>query len=316
MPPRNLHTRQTSARNHKEIGGHTAASGRPLECVPCNLCDSQEAKLFAQTRDLYSPDVYTIFQCAKCGLIYVNPRPADYEKPYRKSAKLVQYYLDRETSDRSDFRLPLDLIVRYQPQGSLLDIGCGIGNFLCLARERSYKVTGIELNRPCVEYGRNERKLDIRNGTVEDLDPSYRFDVVTILSTLEHLGNPLRALKTVNQLLERNGILIVSIPNVDFLFFRMQHALGLHKRSNRLDPTGHLYYFSVKTLASLCEKAGLRVVYHESALVSSASPQGEVITRKLRGLLRRALFPLSNHFHWGWMVTVVCKKELTAGAAT
>ena len=237
----------------------------------------------------------------KCGLIYVNPRIPNFEEIYRDQKGMLKYFLERASSDRTAFKLPLSLIERFKPAGSILDIGCGTGNFLLQLRKKGYECYGVELNRDCVKFGREKRGLDIREGILETADfGGKKFDLITVLSTLEHMGHPLRTLLRVKSLLQEEGIVMISVPNIRYLPFHIQHALGMQTKT--LDPTAHLFYFSPPTLRMICEKAGLTVIYQECGLVSSVRVNG-----KIRDWIKRAIFPISNRCEWGSTITMVLK---------
>jgi len=238
----------------------------------------------------------------KCGLIYVNPRISNFEEIYRDQKGMLKYFLERASSDRTAFKLPLSLIERFKPAGSVLDIGCGTGNFLLQLKEKGCECCGVELNRDCVKFGREKRGFDIREGTLETADfGGKKFDLITVLSTLEHMGHPLRTLLRVKSLLQEEGIVMISVPNIRYLPFHIQHALGMHTKT--LDPTAHLFYFSLPTLMTICEKAGLTVIYHECGLVSSVKAENPV-----KGWTKKVIFPLSNRLEWGSTITIVLKE--------
>jgi 2-polyprenyl-3-methyl-5-hydroxy-6-metoxy-1,4-benzoquinol methylase len=273
-----------------------------IETIPCEICGSSENRLFARAQDLYSPRVYSVVECVKCGLIYVNPRISNFEEIYAGQKGMLKYFLEREPSDRTAFKLPLSLIKRFKPAGSVLDIGCGTGNFLLQLKEKGYECCGVELNRDCVKFGREKRGLDIREGTIETADfGGKKFDLITVLSTLEHMGHPLRALLKVKSLLQEDGIVMISVPNIRYLPFRIQYAFG--EKTKTLDPTAHLFYFSPPILRMMGKKAGLTVIYHECGLVSSVRA-----ANPLKDMIKKIIFPLSNRLEWGSTITIVLKE--------
>ena len=241
-------------------------------------------------------------RCVRCGLVYVNPRIADFEEIYEKQETMLNYFLDRAATDETAFRFPLSLIERLKPRGSVLDVGCGTGNLLLQLREKGYDCTGVELNRGCVTYGREEKGLDIRQGTVERLDfGGERFDVITILSTLEHVGHPMQTLLRAQSLLKEDGLLLVTVPNFRYIGFRIGKVLRM--KTKTLDPTAHLFYFTLATLRAMCEKAGLRMMCGECGWVTSLRAE-----RKVKDLVKRIIFPVSNRLEWGSTITMVLQR--------
>jgi len=273
-----------------------------IESITCELCGGKETKPFAKAQDLYSANVYAVVECAQCGLIYVNPRISNFEEIYRNQETMLKYFLEKVSSDLTAFKLPLSLIERFKPKGLVLDIGCGIGNFLLQLKEKGYECFGIELNKDCVRYAGEVRGLTIKEGRIEDIDfGEERFDLITILSTLEHMGHPVKVLSKVRSLLRDDGVVIISVPNVGYLSFRIGKAL--HIRTKTLDPTAHLFYFSPATLLKMGEKAGLKMIYHECGLVSSVR-----VKERVKDWIKRIVFPLTNRLEWGSTITMVLKE--------
>ena len=135
----------------------------------------------------------------------------------------------------------------------MLDVGCHLGMFLEVARERGWDVTGVEPSRWSVEQAR-DAGLDVRHGTLETVHfPDESFDVVTMWDVVEHLPDPLAELKRMHRILRPDGLLALSTMNVDALFPRL---------AGRRWPwymQMHLVYFSRRTLHNMLTKAGYRV---------------------------------------------------------
>jgi 2-polyprenyl-3-methyl-5-hydroxy-6-metoxy-1,4-benzoquinol methylase len=276
------------------------------EKVPCNVCGADETVLFARTKDLYSQRIYTIVRCTNCNLVYVNPRRSDFEEGYATNEKALPYFLSKMHSESSAFFFPASVLLKFKQRGMVLDVGCGIGHFLLEMRKRSFQVYGIELNQQCAEYGREHFGLEISPGTL-DAAPfgDKQFDVITLLSTLEHLGTPQELLRNVKRVLKDDGVILMSLPNIRYLLLRIVHLMRWDMHSTMLDPTGHLYYFSRETLRGLCKVVGLTVVYEECGLVSSLRAEGSFY----KNIVKKIVFPISNYMELGSMLTFVCKKN-------
>lgn len=156
---------------------------------------------------------YELFACAACNLHFWEPRAmpeaAWYERLYGgRDEKL----LPLEPGHRfflSDPRRP--------PSGTLLDIGCGTGNFLAAARDAGYAVTGTELDRNAARFARERlglpRILDLTISAYARANDAERFDVVTFFEVLEHQADPRDFLKHAKACLKANGCIALSVPN-------------------------------------------------------------------------------------------------------
>jgi 2-polyprenyl-3-methyl-5-hydroxy-6-metoxy-1,4-benzoquinol methylase len=184
----------------------------------------------------------------------------------------------------------------------VLDIGAGEGFFAEELAANGNRVTGID-NRPKpTENSRFERYFtaDLEEGiagVIRQLD-GKRFGRVLLLDVLEHLRRPEQILRQTHEVLEREGLLIVSLPNIANIYVRLTLLLGKFDYSERglLDKT-HLRFFTRKTARRLLELNGYSIVQGEQTvipleLVFGWSPDS-VVMRALNRILAFAtwLFP-------------------------
>jgi 2-polyprenyl-3-methyl-5-hydroxy-6-metoxy-1,4-benzoquinol methylase len=107
----------------------------------------------------------------------------------------------------------LDLLLNFQHEGTLLDLGCGTGGFLAVANTY-FEVEGID-RQPLFPQPSGpdsaSRMIEADINTVE-LEPG-RYDVVTMFNLLEHLRDPYRIIQEAHTGLKPGGILFGSVPN-------------------------------------------------------------------------------------------------------
>lgn len=97
---------------------------------------------------------------------------------------------------------------RGRPLQRVLDVGCGSGHFLLQAREHGAEVAGLELDpaqvRACLEQG-----LPVRSGSLFDVGvPSGPWDLVTFWDVLDHLEEPVEALRRVLREVPPGGLVV------------------------------------------------------------------------------------------------------------
>lgn len=249
-----------------------------MKCVTCNLCKTRNARWVCNLNG------FRMVRCRSCGLHYLNPQPDDGELRRHYS----HYYKPEEFEGQSCYRegsdgLFADILARckeYKPQGRVLDVGCGYGFFLKLMREHGYVVQGVELSPSACNYAHNRWGLNVFQGVLEEAGfPGACFDIVVMNNVLEHLADPLNTLLTVNRLLSPAGLLIVTVPNLDFglPFLYLQRLMGFSEietdghRGERFrlagasqlalfDAPNHLYFFSALTLRRTLEQAGFKLL--------------------------------------------------------
>lgn len=138
----------------------------------------------------------------------------------------------------------------------LLDVGCGSGDFLELARAAGWSVQGSDFDAAAVATARS-RGLDVQQGGLEVLQAaaSASFDLITLSHVFEHVHDQMSWLKELHRVLRQGGTLWLQTPNVDSL----GHArFGENWRG--LEPPRHLALTTFDTLCTLLRQAGFREV--------------------------------------------------------
>lgn len=241
-----------------------------FEHAICDYCGSAEARLYAELEDWLCglPGSFRMVRCIDCGLLRLDPRPdretitryyPDGYKPFADTLPSPAARRNRlhNWSVEYGLRRRVRMVTRFQPEGELLDVGCGTGLFLDAARRRGrWRVRGIEPNADAAVFGNHQRDLPIQQGTLADSDLNENsFDVITMWDVLEHLHNPAAALEKVARLLRRRGVLIVRVPHLESIDARIfgRYWAGL-------DAPRHLYVFPRGVLTDMMRQAHLQPV--------------------------------------------------------
>lgn len=158
------------------------------------------------------------------------------------------------------YRSRLD-IIPFVGEGRLLDIGCGNGRFLSTMRKLGWQTHGVEKSPKASRYAREELHLDVNTGDL--LDSKYQdnfFDVVTMWHSLEHLFEPLKTLKEIRRIIKNDGLLVVSVPNIDSFVARVFKTYWYG-----LQLPVHLVAFTTDSITKILKSAGFDVkkVYYD-----------------------------------------------------
>lgn len=276
-----------------------------LKTADCNYCKSRDfTELFrardyrllaineALERDHVAPfcsnyDLH-IVKCDNCGLVYLNPRLSEeglqrlYEGFFREGICESEDYFLKEDLHRRVSQRHVSDISRHKRTGRLLDVGCATGVFLDMARGCGWEVYGVEYAERASAYARNAYGLKVFTGEIQDANfPEKFFDVVTFIDVLEHLQDPLGALRETNRVLKRNGLVVIRVPNLSSLRIR------LVKENWKPFLNEHLYYFTPVTLDRMLKKAGFGILKIRSTDFGSLLQVFRV--KKLRAMLKRAI---------------------------
>ncbi|MGX6441635.1 class I SAM-dependent methyltransferase [Neobacillus sp. K501] len=156
------------------------------------------------------------------------------------------------SSFRSTREAQIERLASLAPSNSrFLDIGCGVGHYLTIAKKRFTNLFGVEPSRTSVKIAREKGFTVIHDYFHEGLEFDGGFDAISIIEVLEHLEQPLVLFKQAARLLNENGILLVEVPNGQRIVEK--------KLFNNLC-TDHIQYFSVSSLSSMAHQAGLSIV--------------------------------------------------------
>lgn len=150
------------------------------------------------------------------------------------------------------------------PKGSkILDIGCSSGHFgRVLIKERNCIVDGIELDKADAKLAQKSlravRVLNIETDPISDIKDTY--DVIYFGDVIEHLVDPVAALKKIKVLLNSNGKVIFSVPNMAHVTVRLEMLNGKfeYTETGLLDKT-HLHFYTQEELQRIFTEAGYTI---------------------------------------------------------
>jgi 2-polyprenyl-3-methyl-5-hydroxy-6-metoxy-1,4-benzoquinol methylase len=201
-------------------------------------------------------------------MVYVSPiLKNDSLNALYQNEDTYSQVLESETQVRMDelkFDLFLDLIEEQIPdRGNILDIGCGPGLFLALAKKRGWSVTGCEVNKMALSRLKAAGIPVIDRPVEECCLESGSFQCITLLTVLEHIPDPKGLLKKVRTLLQTGGIVAILVPNINALANRI-----LHEKSTTFSGDMHINHFSDTTLGNMLEATGFDVTASETILTN------------------------------------------------
>ena len=137
----------------------------------------------------------------------------------------------------------------------ILDVGCGTGDFLQIAKQNNWIVSGVEPNDEARKIANSKTNNAVFN--VDELlkFPKHSFDIITLWHVLEHLPKLEDHVSIFKSLLKNNGTLIIAVPNYNS--FDAQYYKSFWAA---YDAPRHLWHFNQKSISNLFLKEKLKVV--------------------------------------------------------
>jgi SAM-dependent methyltransferase len=262
-----------------------------LEPITCPLCGATAARRLCTMRDLALgvPGEFPLARCEGCGLLYQNPRvradqlgqayPPEYGPHAREpelgrtirrldaggrwflATRLGYAHLRPEQVSAAERLRALrrarkyrDVFPAWRGQGRLLDVGCASGKFLRGMGAVGWRLSGIEFDPEAVVKARAVTPDVFEGDPVDAPFAPASFDLVTAFHVIEHLPDPLGALRRMVEWLAPGGQMIVEVPNAGGVGARV-----FGRYWSGLDFPRHLVHFTPATMAAMVERAGGRV---------------------------------------------------------
>jgi len=167
----------------------------------------------------------------------------------------------------------LEELERFKKTGRLLDIGCGTGLFLAVARRRGWQTFGLDDCLEATEHARDHFDLEVLDGDFSEIaERGEHFDVITMWDIIEHARDPVALLANAKEVLAPGGVMGISTPNqrsiLDIILGTAYRLTGgaLFTPLEKIYFEQHFLYFDPDTLTAAIQRAGLEVAFEKLEL--------------------------------------------------
>lgn len=230
----------------------------------CPVCEHADFIPYMTVRDHFlSGEEFPVVECKSCGFRFVNPRPDQSEiGRYYQSDEYISHDAGKKDLFSRIYRIARSfslrwkygIVNRFGVKGTLLDIGCGTGEFLNFCRQKGFNVQGVEPSPKAGAFATKQYGIPVSE-SLDKLDAAPgSFRIITLWHVLEHLHRLNENFDQIGNLLEENGTLVIAVPNCD-----SPDALRYREHWAAYDVPRHLYHFNAETLGRLAERHGFEV---------------------------------------------------------
>lgn len=300
-------------------------------CPACNT--NTPGKPFMYCKDyLTKGGRFGLEKCEECGLVFTNPKPQNRDLSlYYQSENYDSHQVKPNTLNGRIYVGVRKLMLqrklrllegsmslactlhnneitigqqgnsgRIEKKKRVLDVGCGAGSFLHIARSRGLETVGVESdarasslaaannnsNEPMIIYS------DLVEMAAKEAKP---FDAITLWHVLEHLPELTRQLSIMTKSLADQGVLVVAVPNKD------SYDAAIYKEYwAAYDLPRHLYHFNRNSLERLMKQAGFyllkrKTLPFDSYYIALLSERYRATLPKPLQILRGVLIGFISH---------------------
>lgn len=252
------------------------------ETVNCPVCNSKHAKPYEK---FGNTNQYLYVLCQSCELVYLSPRPK-YDDDFVHDA--YEFYAEGDDRfqtqsneviyvDQKNPEAELLEIKKFDKKASaILDVGCAMGTFVNVARKHYAKTFGLEVSKRMAEFVEKRLEIKVFADKFENLQTDQKFSCIYMSHVIEHIPDPHLWLQKAKTMLDKDGILVICVPNMFSLARRIKlffKNLGLRKGNWEAWRTpDHLYEPTIPAFRKLFEMNGYEILHFSTYTRSEIVP--------------------------------------------
>ncbi len=227
----------------------------------CPIC---QAELSVEEFEI---DNFAYHRCLSCNSLYTKPHLRDGVLESLYSDGTYQYYQDNLVKKGSKLRKGIleqrkfeqIRVLLEKDEVDLLDVGCGSGTFLDICNENGWNSEGVDPS----PNSTSTHNITIHHGDFNEMSFEKKFDVVTFWGVLEHLSDPVLAVKKACEVLDPSGMIVFEVPSANC--FISEYLKKVPFSPTRYIESGrHNIFFSKTVIEKIAQDFDLEIVSIET----------------------------------------------------
>lgn len=234
------------------------------ELKECPVCKNDTfAAHLTCTDHFLTKESFEITRCTGCSFLFTNPRPHSKElRKYYQSTEYISHSDNANNLTNKIYKIArqftlkqkIKLINKITSDKTILDYGCGTGDFLHACKNNGWQIAGLEPD----DFARNiaqNKTGQLINSEISQIKHLDNIGLITLWHVLEHLPDLNHTISILKSKLISKGKILIAVPNHE-----SYDAQIYKERWAAYDVPRHLYHFSEKTMCLLLKKHGLKIV--------------------------------------------------------
>lgn len=232
---------------------------------PCPVCNNNDFKIIypdtiGDKRTSFNYNytanynlTYRIIKCNICSHHYASPRPIDMWSNYEADS-VDQLYLNNQRQRIETNKKVIKEIIKYKPNGKLLDVGCATGDFLTIAKD-FFDVEGLELSEWSSKIAK-EQGFIIHHKLLNQMPEKEEYDVLTLWGVIEHFEYPKTEIDNISKILKKGGLVCLWTGDVNSITAKLLGKKWWYYQGQ------HIQMFTKKSICQLFDSCGYEPVYY------------------------------------------------------
>ena len=226
-----------------------------MKIKKCYVCQNSKSKKVCQFYGI------NYVQCTKCKLVYTDRVVSEegIKSYYKKNlAYFSEPYLNKnQIKLRNNLILPkIKFVKKFAKGKNWLDVGSADGAAPQMASKEGFHSLGIEISEKSVSFAKKYRNVVLYPKTLElfQKENKKKWDIVSFFGIIDLVPNPLEFLEIANDLLSKNGIVVVHVPNYNSGSTLVQKLVK--EPARHLKPPLNFKLFDIETIEYALKKTG------------------------------------------------------------